>query len=170
MRSNFRRFFFRHHWWIVTVTAVIATIVIYSTSIADKATVFAAVVAGSISISFFIQQQRLAEMNLFRELITKFNERYDQLHDKLQEMRASETIDDYETVLHYFNLCAEEFLFYSEGYINERVWRSWCIGMLYYLDIEPFQILWNDLVTQDSYYGLTIEHIKAGAALPKLLD
>jgi hypothetical protein len=139
--------------------------VIFKSVIADKTTVFAAIVASILSISFFVQQQRLAEMNFFRELITSFNVRYDQINGRLMEIRSEENCSDCQVVWDYFNLCAEEFLFFSEGYIDRRVWRSWCIGMLYYFDAEPFVTMWNSDEARDSYYGLTIDVIRKGAEL-----
>ena len=54
-------------------------------------------------------------------------------------------------------------MFFDEGYINPRVWRSWCKGMLYYLDKAPFRDLWTAEVTEESYYGLTLEEVRKGA-------
>lgn len=159
-----KRLFFRHHWWLVIAGTAAGAVIIFKSSLPDKATAFAAVVAAGLSVVFFVQQQRLAEMNLFRELITAFNGRYDQLHARLMGVREN-GIADYQAALDYFNLCAEEFLFFSEGYINHKVWRSWCKGMLFYLEVEPFDMMWKDLGDRDSYYGLTIEEIRKGAAL-----
>ncbi len=104
-------------------------------------------------------------MNLFRELITAFNGRYDKLNERLMRIRCEDDCTDYQVVWDYFNLCAEEFLFFSEGYIDERVWRAWCIGMLDYFEVGPFLTMWRDVGARDSYYGLTIEEIRKGATL-----
>jgi hypothetical protein len=165
MSSRARHVFFRHHWWLIPTIGTTAALLVFKSPVSDKATVFATIVASILSISFFVQQQRLAEMNLFRELITSFNTRYDQLNDRLMRMRHEEDGSDYQAVWDYFNLCAEEFLFYSEGYIHPRVWRSWCIGMLYYFEAEPFAEMWNNDEAPESYYGLTLEAIRKGAEL-----
>lgn len=34
----------------------------------------------------------------------------------------------------YFNLCAEEYLFFDRGIIEKDVWRSWENGILWYLN------------------------------------
>jgi hypothetical protein len=172
MNRRAKRFFFRHHWWLVPSVAVPLGLCVLKVNIPDKGTMFAAIVAAAISISFFVQQQRLAEMNLFRELITTFNQRYDQLNGSLQRIRRSgitmsadgQAELDYQAVLDYFNLCAEEYLFFSEGYIDSRVWRSWCNGMLYYIEVEPFNQLWDQAMMHESHYGLTENDIRKGAS------
>lgn len=68
-----------------------------------------------LSVSFFVQQQRLAEMNLFWELITAFNGRYDKLNERLMRIRCEDDCTDYQVVWDYFNLCAEDFLFFPKG-------------------------------------------------------
>jgi hypothetical protein len=151
---------------LVPTVGTALAFVIFRSNLPDKATVFAGVVAAVLSVSFFVQQQRLAEMNLFWELITAFNGRYDKLNERLMRIRCEDDSTDYQVVWDYFNLCAEEFLFFSEGYIDERVWRAWCIGMLDYFEVEPFLTMWRDVGARDSYYGLTLEEIRKGAALP----
>lgn len=64
----------------------------------------------------------------------------------------------------YFNLCAEEYLFYQEGYIHREAWRSWCRGMSWYLKRHPYRDVWNEEVRTESFYGLSLDVITAGAA------
>lgn len=167
MKNGLKLFFFRHHWWIGPgVGAVVATLVV-RTSLPDKGTALAAVVASVLSVSFFAQQQKLAEMNLFKQLITEFTQRYDRINGTLEAIgRAgrAHSPDEQQAVVDYFNLCAEEYLFFSEGYIHRRVWRSWCRGMLYYFEKAPFRDLWATESLTESYYGMTIEEIRKGAA------
>lgn len=165
MRYRRRHLFFHHHWWLVPTIAIALAVIVLRSTLPDKGTVFAGIVAAAIGVSFFVHQQRLAEMNLFWELISKFNGRYDSIHERLMRMRHEDDCTDYQVVWEYFNLCAEEFLFFTEGYIDHRVWRAWCIGMLYYFDVDPFLTMWRDVGDRDSYYGLTIEEIRKGAAL-----
>lgn len=65
----------------------------------------------------------------------------------------------------YFDLCADGYLFFKEGYIHREVWRSWCRGMLWYLRLNHFHDIWTDEMEADSHYGLTLEKIKKGAGL-----
>ena len=68
-----------------------------------------------------------------------------------------------QAIVDYINLCAEEYLWFSEGYIHREVWRSWCVGMLWYLDREPFRTVWGEESATNSYYGLSLEIIRRGA-------
>lgn len=67
-------------------------------------------------------------------------------------------------VVDYFKLCAEEYLFYCEGYIPREVWRSWCGGILGYIRRPPFDRIWQAEVETQTFYGLSLEAIEAGAA------
>ena len=53
----------------------------------------------------------------------------------------------------YFNLCAEEYLFYQRGYILPQVWESWLNGMRFYYKHPLIADLWNSELKQDSYYN-----------------
>lgn len=139
----------------------------------DRLSVLGAIVASVLGFCYFVQQQKLAETNLFKDLFVDFNARYDKLNAELGRIRrlsksAGEpqpklSDADRALIMDYFNLCAEEYLFYSEGYIHREVWRSWCAGMLSYFREEPFRSQWND-EDKASYYGLTLAVIESGAA------
>jgi len=80
-----------------------------------------------------MQQQKLSETALFKDLFTEFNRRYDALNDRLAELASSRPQLDpsgRQVIVDYFSLCAEEYLFFTEGYIHRAAWRSWCAGML----------------------------------------
>ncbi len=71
---------------------------------------------------------------------------------------------DRQIVVDYINLCGEEYLFFSEGYIHQEAWRSWCAGMMYYFEREPFKdVLANELEV-NSYYGLSLSIIESSAS------
>jgi hypothetical protein len=56
----------------------------------------------------------------------------------------------------YLNLCAEEFLWYRLGRIDEDVWISWKRGMDYYLQSseEVKNYFVNEKAFNQSYYRL----------------
>jgi hypothetical protein len=56
-------------------------------------------------------------------------------------------------IFSYFNLCAEEYLFYMAGYIDRRVWESWYRGMKVFFKHPRIQALWEQDSKADSYYG-----------------
>jgi hypothetical protein len=53
----------------------------------------------------------------------------------------------------YFNLCAEEYMFWRAGYIDRRVWDGWRNGMRCFGRDSRVADLWNRERTSDSYYG-----------------
>jgi hypothetical protein len=87
-------------------------------------------------------------MSLFNKLFTEFNCRYDKMNARLRQIAISgEPLDeaDRQAIVDYYNLCGEEYLFFAEGYIQRRVWRSWCSGgMLTYFENEPFRSIWEE--------------------------
>lgn len=123
---------------------------------------------GVLSAIFLIQKQNLEETRLFSELFTKFNSRYDDLNDKITDIKSEKppipqqiekTLDD------YFNLCAEEYLFYEEGRILDSVWTAWCRGMKEHLKTDTIRAYWKNAQKENSYYGLTTEAIERGARI-----
>lgn len=93
--------------------------------------------------------RELSNDNLQKQLFTEFNSRYDQLNDLLrfvmefsQEeeeifMGASENEKFGEfsksnikfKINDYFNLCSEEYYWYSKNRVDERIWSLWKKGM-----------------------------------------
>jgi hypothetical protein len=134
-------------------------------------TLVAASISTTVGFVYFVQQQKLAEAKLFLDLFSRFNERYDQMNAGLY-LLAKEGADSTNVaeeskslIVDYFNLCAEEYHFYRQGYIPPVVWRSWCLGMLWYLRRHPFKDVWNEEVKLETFYGLTTEEIERGARL-----
>ena len=161
-----RHFLFRHYWWISIVGAISAISFIFCNIKNEPIPLIGSVVAAALAFCYFVQQQRLAEIVLFKDLFTQFNHRYDSLNDKLFEItnnQGEQKFNHRETIVDYFNLCAEEYLFYKEGYIHQDVWCSWCRGMLCYMSIEPFKSIWDEEQATGSYYGLSLELIREGA-------
>lgn len=170
MNHPVRTFLFTHYWWIVTVVVMVAVPLIVYVSRPDNVpgnvlTLF----AGALGVVYFIQKQRLEELQLFERLCTQFNARYAEMNADLQLIAngQEEDANKVRQVLDaYFNLCAEEYLFYSQGRIMPCVWRAWCRGIRVYLDCGTIQAFWEREVTSDSHYGLTTEVINVGAGLP----
>ena len=53
----------------------------------------------------------------------------------------------------YFNLCAEEWLFWKAGYIYDSIWKAWENGMKQYGRDARVVALWQEERVSDSYYG-----------------
>ena len=115
----------------------------------------------TLSLFYFLQKQSLEETRLMKELITDFNGRYGALNEGLQRILQSGRDDpapeldpcQQQTLVEYFNLCAEEYLFYDLGYVEPRVWRAWGNGMNEYAKDQRIMGLWKREKQSDSYYG-----------------
>lgn len=115
--------------------------------------------AATLSFVHFVQQQKLAETSLFRELFTEFNQRYDEMNEGLNALagRTRDQLEPDELALlyDYFNLCGEEYLFYELGYIVPDAWDSWERGMLTHIARSPaIEAVWAEERESESYYGL----------------
>lgn len=114
-----------------------------------------------LSLMYFIQKQRLEETKLFREIFAECNKRYDGLNDQLSEVIWSNGEDDLspeqiKLLDDYFNLCAEEYLYYKQGYIYPDVWDSWENGMKTIVLNPRIHEYWKKESATGSYYGLDI--------------
>lgn len=161
-----RHFIFKNYWWIALLVGGALALIAFLFGGNERVGLVGASIAGTLGFCYFAQQQKLAETQLFHQLFTHFNERYDKFNGPLFAMAkegAEITQEQRNLIVDYFNLCAEEYLFYKEGYIPKSVWRSWCRGMAWYLKRHPFKDVWNDEVTTESFYGLTEEVIRDGA-------
>lgn len=166
-----RHFFVRHCWWSALAFIVLLGIPALASGLQDKGTVFSGIVAVALGFCYFSQQQKLAEVTIFKQLFTEFNARYNSANEQLATI--TDSIDTLtpelrQVIVNYINLCAEEFLFRSEGCIPDEVWCSWCRGMLEYIEKEPFRSVWEAECSKSCYYGLTRQVIVEGAGLPNL--
>lgn len=167
--TNVKHFIFRNYWWLAAIVAMPASVIIVASKATDRAGLIGTTIGAALGFCYFAQRQKLDELRLFKELFTDFNRRYDEMNDKLEGIRPIKQLNDpklQKTLVDYFNLCAEEYLFFEEGYIHRAAWRSWCRGRLFYLEEDGIRKVWDNEVSQDSYYGLTLDRIHKGAALP----
>lgn len=157
----------RNYWWLGLLGGGFVTASAYVFGGEDRIALTGAAIAATLGFYYFMQQQKLAETQLFYALFSTFNERYDEYNGPLAELAAKATpwsSSDRDLVVDYFNLCAEEYLFFKEGYIHHEVWQSWCRGMLWYLRLDSFRKLLDEEVKTESLYGLTFEAIEQGAS------
>ena len=121
-------------------------------------------IGGVAAFTYFLYQQHLDQTKFFKELFVEFNARYDLMNDGLNavvfgpiEPPPSEKERDAERNLlfDYFNLCAEEYLFYKAGYIDEDVWEWWRKGMFVFFKHPRIRKLWEDESGNGSYYGFS---------------
>jgi hypothetical protein len=125
------------------------------------------------------------ENRVEKELFEKFNDRYDKYNDVFNLLRKetspndiykNENLDEETSknnhlklnitsservenlIIDYFNLCAEEYLWYKRGLISNSIWDAWKAGMKSNLEIPFIYCLWiretRNTESRDSYYGL----------------
>lgn len=114
-----------------------------------------ATVGGIWALAFYLQQRHAEDARFLKELMTEFNSRYNGLNGPLQEAIWSPTEFSKEQRLcfiDYFNLCAEEHVFWEKGYIDKKIWQAWQAGMAYYWQDPRVRKLWEE-ERGPSYYG-----------------
>jgi hypothetical protein len=150
--------FLRHYWWILGA-ALIASIV-FLVHRDEQLGTGATVVGALLSLAYFVQKQKLEELRLFRELFKEFNDRYDQMNEKLalivEGPETELTQDERQLLVDYFNLCGEEYLYFIKGYVDPMVWAAWYNGMTAIVSTPRIQKLWHTEKRTGSYYGLPL--------------
>lgn len=126
----------------------------------------------------FLYNKNSQEINIFRNLFKEFNERYDALNDdltgiyndhggdtkknKICKKQCKEFSTEEAKILNkYFNLCAEEYMYYEAGLIDKQVWDSWKNGMKYYSDNTCIKNEWVKELKNNSYYGFDLSHLES---------
>jgi hypothetical protein len=145
---------------LINIAAVVLAVAIYFL-LNEKPEIPLAIIAAGISISFGVRQYQIENDKMFKDLFETFNARYDQdfnnLLNDVIENRTHESITKEEKlkIVDYLNFCAEEYLWYQKGRIDEMVWTSWENGIKYYLDKSPIkEIVDEQKIQKNSYYGL----------------
>jgi hypothetical protein len=164
---------FRLSFWIIQYNLIIALLSVpaavvllillahFKRAISDWPVVLTLVV-GLFTIAYTVQKQGLEESKLFRDLFGDFNRRYDEMDPQLNQIRWEDdqkktlTPEQKDTLNRYFNLCAEEWLYFRKGYIDPRVWDAWVKGMTIYCRNKRIREFWSEELQSDSYYGFKL--------------
>ena len=122
---------------------------------------------GVIATFYFgVLKYKIENDRVFQELFTSFNDRYNSDFTKLiNSLRGNpkKTIDkDGENlIIEYFNLCAEEYLWYSKNRIPKSIWGAWKAGIKENLEIKQVREVYDKETKTErgrkSYYGLVEE-------------
>ena len=124
---------------------------------------------GSIAAFFhFLYAQHKSNTDRFVALFKKFNSRFDTLNDDLNRIRelSPNTLlepKDKQRLYDYFNLCAEEYLYFKSGYVDAEVWSSWLRGMAHFASSDAIRQIWDKELQQGSYYGFKLSLLPAAA-------
>jgi len=148
----------------ILVCSVITCNIYYN--IDDK--VFIALLGSIISFYFGSLKMKIENDKIFKELFQEFNNKYDSsFNDLLNTLKYSKvqnknlTEDELNCVIDYFNLCSEEYLWYSRNRIPKKVWLSWKSGILENLKIEQILKVYKTEISSEngrnSFYGLVKE-------------
>jgi hypothetical protein len=158
----------RRYPWIFLLLSLTLLVVAYFAGGTDFDVKWVISVLGvTVGFTTFLFTQQLQETRLFTELFKEFNGRYNHMSAQLSKIaETSETGihgDDRQVLMNYFNLCAEEYLYYSNGYIDAAAWRAWSIGMKFYADISDIRRIWEQEIAGGSYYGFTLRELDRNA-------
>jgi len=153
-----KKFLYRKSSSIILLIGFVLILIVFFIGGQSEWTILASLLSALISFVYFYQHQKKEELKIFIQLFEKFNQRYDQMNNELNKiLKKSELNEDDRIKLYdYFNLCGEEYLYYSRGYIFDEVWEAWQNGMKNFLKNEQVYKLWEEDEKTKSYYGLKI--------------
>lgn len=126
-------------------------------------TLLLSIIGSLATIYFGILKLKIENDLLFKELFNSFNDRYDtRFNDLINELKIKTDKQikgkKRNIVIDYFNLCAEEYLWYSKKRIPNNVWKAWKSGILENLEISQIKEIYEqETLTsrgKTSYYGL----------------
>jgi len=152
-------------WWFAS-TATVVGVVFYALPVAKQTPELLLSLLGTVAAFFhFLYAQHKANTDRFAILFKDFNERCSNLNtnlNRIKGLQANALIDSAESqVLYdYFNLCAEEYLYFKAGYIDAEVWASWIHGMNHFAESTLIRSTWARELEQGSYYGFTLSILK----------
>ena len=147
---------------VITVILMVTVFVLSACNASLRTWSFLYPATGAVlGLSYFVLKQHLEETRLFKELFSAFNARYDDINDRLNALCGvpddqSLTRDETMLLYKYFNLCAEEYLYFRKGYIYPEVWTAWHNGMKIFCLSPRICHLWEKELSSGSYYGLTL--------------
>ena len=149
---------------LFSILFLIAIILLVTETIQN--TLFLGILGSIATLYFGTLKYKIERDILFKELFKTVNDRYDsKLNDLINSLRNDEQreINDQERnlIIDYFNLCAEEYLWYKKKRLPQDVWKAWKAGILQNLTIRQVKKIY-DLETNSangeiSYYGLVKE-------------
>ena len=159
-----KHWLFDMHWFITTALLVLIFFLWASMPTLRSWAFLYPAVGAVLGLSYFALRQQIDETRLFSDLFKSFNARYDQKNDRLHELCSidvNQTLELEEKVFlyDYFNLCAEEYLYYAKGFIYPEVWQAWVAGMKIFYQNARIRRLWDSELATKSYYGFRKEFL-----------
>lgn len=156
---HWKELLFSHYGWVAMSIVMLSLLLSLFGLI--KPELLLGMIGGAVSFAHFTQKQKLEETNLFRQLFDGFNDRYSKMNERLGQINSGDTSaqlssGEEDELIDYFNLCAEEFLYYRRGYIPSDVWFAWCNGMKWYYANPRIKAFWNKELKSESFYGFAM--------------
>jgi hypothetical protein len=153
---------FGNYWWVVPTVAVVFVSVVYLADGNPDKNTLVTVGGGFLTAFYFLHQQRIEEIKLFREIFSECNLRYDKMNENINAIVSkgeNEALSEKEKnqLSDYFNLCGEEYLYFKQGFIYPDVWLAWSHGMKVILKNPRVAPYWQIEKKSDSYYGVDNE-------------
>jgi hypothetical protein len=165
MAPKFKHWLYDNH-WVVSFGLLLIVFVAWTSVDKLRSWSFLYPAVGAVlGLSYFALKQHLEETRLFQELFSAFNSRYDAMNERLYALfdaQQEEPLTAQETMFlySYFNLCAEEFLYFRKGFIYPEVWIAWLNGMKIFYTDPRIRALWKKELETDSYYGFKAEFLE----------
>jgi hypothetical protein len=160
----------RNVWpWCVGASILIGVVYVIVPASYRSGSVLLSAVGSLWALAFYLHGRHAEDAKFVKELLTDFNERYDHLCNDLQRAlwRDESFHEDVKLkFIKYFNLCAEEWLFWRAGYIYDPVWNAWENGMKQYARDARVVALWQEELATDSYYGFKLPLASAEKSPP----
>ena len=150
--------------WLSSIAGAVLVLIVYLLVSPEhrSGSVLLTVVGGIGALTFYLHRRHAEDARLVKELLLGFSERYDKLNNDLQLACWRDSRFEEDTKLQfikYFNLCAEDWLFWRAGYIYDPVWQAWQNGMRQYSKDDRVMAIWDEEAKTDSYYGFDFRQV-----------
>ncbi len=134
------------------------------------ATAYIGLIGYRLTKTFSAKTEKLSHQSLFHQLFRDFNSRYGQVNSFLIQLESHSQNPDYtlenlkadfdlyDKINDYLNICAEEYYWYKQGRLDDKVWASWQIGMnIWYNKLPILRELWQEEISGDGYKSYYLE-------------
>lgn len=124
--------------------------------------IYLSVTGGVAALVHFFYAQHSQNTTRFLTLFREFNQRYDDLNGQLNLLTSRDRSlvigpAETQTLYDYFNLCAEEYLYFKVGFIDAEVWQAWLRGMKAFAQHPEVRRIWEEELKAGSYYGFNLD-------------
>ncbi|MBU0657020.1 MAG: hypothetical protein KJ914_17995 [Gammaproteobacteria bacterium] len=152
MGNKAKTFLFAYY-WVFPVVVFLALIIALGLEWLDKENqpLWLTLITGALGWAYFFQKQKLEEDKLFLDSFEKFNKRFHDISNDLDNFvkeykKEPQSIEILMPIVHrYFDLCIEEYQIYKKGRIPEETWCYWATGICEYLKHHPIRQYWKTM-------------------------